>query len=96
MADQDPPDQDPPDDLTGQVSACPQGERGSKINSVLTILLRFIIGVILAAAVLVPLGGLPFLLTVVLVLGIGTAAAIWGDKFLLGVASLMRFLRITC
>jgi hypothetical protein len=63
---------------------------------VLTILLRFIIGVILSAAVLVPLGGLPLLLTLVLVLGVGTAAAVWGDRFILGVAWLMRFLRITC
>jgi hypothetical protein len=61
-----------------------------------TILLRFIIGVIFAAAVLVPFGGLSFLITLLLVLGVGTAAAIWGDEFILGVAWLMRFLRITC
>jgi hypothetical protein len=61
-----------------------------------TILLRFIIGVILSAAVLVPLGGLSFLLTLVVVLSVGTAAAIWGDKFILGVMWLMRYLRITC
>jgi hypothetical protein len=63
---------------------------------VLTILLRFIIGVILSAAVLVPFGGFSFLVTLIVVLGVGTAAAIWGDKFLLGVMWLMRFLRITC
>jgi hypothetical protein len=61
-----------------------------------TILLRFIIGVILSAAVLVPLGGLSFFLTLVVVLSVGTAAAIWGDKFILGVMWLMRYLRITC
>ena len=62
----------------------------------LTILLRFVIGVILSAAVLVPFGGLSFLLTLILVLSVGAAAAMWGDKFLLGVMWLMRFLRITC
>ncbi len=62
----------------------------------LTILLRFVIGVILSAAILVPFGGLSFLLTLILVLSVGAAAAMWGDKFLLGVMWLMRFLRVTC
>ena len=58
----------------------------------MTILLRFIVGVILAAAVVI-WSGLPSALEVTLVLSIGTIAAIWGDKFILGFMSLMRYLR---
>ena len=57
-----------------------------------TVLLRFIFGVVLAAPVVL-WSGLPLPLNVVFVLSIGTAAAIWGDKFILSVMSLMRYLR---
>jgi hypothetical protein len=58
----------------------------------MTILLRFIFGVILAAGVVIWIG-LPFPLEVVFVLSVGTTAAIWGDKFILGFMSLMRYFR---
>jgi len=58
----------------------------------MTILLRFIFGAILAAAVLV-FGGLPFVMNIILVLSVGLIAAIWGDKFILGFMSLMRYFR---
>ena len=58
----------------------------------MTIVLRFIFGVILAAAVAV-LVGRPFPFEVIFVLSVGTVAGIWGDKFILGFMSLMRYLR---
>jgi hypothetical protein len=58
----------------------------------MTIVLRFIFGAILAAAVLV-FGGLPFVMNIILVLSVGLIAAIWGDKFILGFMSLMRYFR---
>jgi len=58
----------------------------------MTIVLRFIFGAILAAAVLV-FGGLPFVINIILVLSVGLIAAIWGDKFILGFMSLMRYFR---
>ena len=58
----------------------------------MTILLRFIFGVILAAPLLV-LVGLPFVIDIILVLSVGVIAAIWGDKFILGFMSLMKYLR---
>ena len=60
--------------------------------SAVTILLRFIFGVILAGG-LALWGGIPFPLDVIFVLSIGTVAAIWGDKFILGFMSLMRYFR---
>ena len=57
-----------------------------------TIVFRFIFGVIFEASVVV-LGGIPFPLNVIFVLSIGTAAGIWGDRFILGFMSLMRYLR---
>jgi hypothetical protein len=57
-----------------------------------TILLRFIFGVILAAALVIWLG-LPFPLEIIFVLSVGTLAGIWGDKFLMGFMSLMRYLK---
>ena len=38
-------------------------------------------------------GGIPFPLDVLFVLSIGTMAGIWGDKFILGFMSLMRYFR---
>ncbi|HSE16357.1 MAG TPA: hypothetical protein VLB46_04865 [Pyrinomonadaceae bacterium] len=58
----------------------------------MNILLRFIFGILLAAAVLIWIG-LPFPLEIVFVLSVGTTAAIWGDKFILGFMSLMRYFR---
>jgi hypothetical protein len=58
----------------------------------MTIVLRFIFGVILAGSIAIFVG-LPFPLEVVLVLSVGTMAAIWGDKFILGFMSLLRYLR---
>ena len=58
----------------------------------MTILLRFVFGVILATP-LALLGGLPFAVDILFVLFVGTVAAIWGDKFILGFMSLMRYLR---
>jgi hypothetical protein len=57
-----------------------------------TILLRFIVGVILAAGLAV-FCGFPFPLEVIFVLTVGTMAGIWGDKFILGFMSLMRYFR---
>ena len=60
--------------------------------SLVTILLRFIFGVVLAGAITIPLGiSLP--LTIIFVLTVGTVAAVWGDKFILGFMSLMRYFR---
>lgn len=58
----------------------------------MTILLRFIFGVILAASLAI-WTGFPLPLDLLFVFGVGTIAAIWGDKFILGFMSLMRYLR---
>ena len=59
----------------------------------MTIFLRFTFGAILAGGLVVMRGGTPLLVEVIFVLGVGLIAAIWGDKFLLGFMSLMRYLR---
>jgi len=59
----------------------------------MTIFLRFTFGVILAGGLVVMRGGMPLLVEVIFVVGVGLIAAIWGDKFLLGFMSLMRYLR---
>jgi hypothetical protein len=58
----------------------------------MTIVLRFIFGFMLAGAVVL-WTQLDFPLNVLLVLSVGTIAAIWGDKFILGFMSVMRYLR---
>jgi len=58
----------------------------------MTLLLRFIFGAVLAGG-LVLWGGIPLTLGVIFVIGVGIIAAMWGDKFLLGFMSLMRYLR---
>jgi hypothetical protein len=58
----------------------------------MTLLLRFIFGVILAGSIAVWVG-LPFPAGIIAVVGVGLIAAVWGDKFLLGFMSLMRYLR---
>jgi hypothetical protein len=60
--------------------------------SPLTIFLRFLFGLILAGG-LVLWSQLDFPANLVLALGVGTCAAIWGDKFILGFMSLMRYFR---
>ena len=60
--------------------------------SPLTIFLRFIFGVVLAGALVVWVG-LPFPLEIVFVLSVGIVAAVWGDRFILGFMSLMRYFR---
>lgn len=57
-----------------------------------TILLRFIFGVVLAGS-LVLWGGIPFLASVISVVSVGIIAAVWGDKFLLWFMSVMRYFR---
>jgi hypothetical protein len=58
----------------------------------MTILLRFVFGVILAGGLLIWVG-LPFPLEIIFVLSMGSIAAVWGDKFILGFMSLMRYFR---
>ena len=60
--------------------------------SPLTIILRFIFGVILAAGLDLWVH-LPFPINIIFVLTVGTMAAVWGDKFILGFMSLMRYFR---
>jgi len=58
----------------------------------MTIVLRFIIGFILAAGLEVWLA-IPFPGNVLFVLAVATTAAVWGDKFILGFMALMRYFR---
>jgi len=60
--------------------------------SLVTILLRFIFGVVLAGAITIPLG-LSLPVTIIFVLTVGTAASVLGDKFILGFMWLMRYFR---
>jgi hypothetical protein len=57
-----------------------------------TLLLRFIFGALLAGG-LVLWGGISPTMDVIFVVAVGIIAAIWGDKFLLGFMSLMRYLK---
>jgi len=59
--------------------------------SPLTIILRFMFGFILAGALALYIVEFPA--NLILALGVGTCAAIWGDKFILGFMSLMRYFR---
>ena len=58
--------------------------------SPVTILLRVIIGVILAAG-LAMWAGIGFPVDLVFVMGVGIMAAVWGDRFILGFMSMMRY-----
>lgn len=58
----------------------------------MTIVLRFIFGVVLAGG-LALWGGIPFPISIIFVMTVGTMAAVWGDRFILGFMSLMRYLR---
>ena len=58
----------------------------------MTILLRFVFGVILAGGISL-WAGIGFPIDIVFVLSVGIMAGIWGDKFILGFMSLMRYFR---
>jgi hypothetical protein len=55
-----------------------------------TIFLRVICGVILAGG-LALWAGIGFPIDLVFVMSVGIMAAVWGDKFILGFMSLMRY-----
>jgi hypothetical protein len=57
----------------------------------LAIILRFMVGFILAGALAIYLVDFPA--NLMLALGVGTCAALRGDKFILGFMSLMRYFR---
>ena len=58
----------------------------------MTIVLRFIFGVVLAGGVAL-WAHIPFPADIVFVLIIASMATVWGDKFILGFMSLMRYFR---
>ena len=58
--------------------------------SPVTILLRVIFGVILAGG-LAMWAGIGFPVDLVFVMTVGIMASIWGDRFILGFMSLMRY-----
>jgi len=58
--------------------------------SPVTILLRVIFGVILSGG-LALWAGIGFPIDLVFVMSVGIMAAVWGDKFILGFMSLMRY-----
>jgi hypothetical protein len=58
----------------------------------MTILLRFMAGAVLALSV-AAYAGLDFPFIVVFVLAVGTVAAIWGDRFILGFLSVIKHFR---
>jgi hypothetical protein len=62
------------------------------IMSPLTIILRFVFGVVLAGGLSL-WAGIGFPIDLVFVMSVGIIAAIWGDKFILGFMSLMRYFR---
>ena len=53
-------------------------------------LMRFIIGVVIAGG-LVMWGGVPPLWGLTLAVAVGGAAAVWGDRVLLGFLTVMRY-----
>jgi len=65
-------------------------EHREHVMSPLTILLRFVFGVILAGGLSL-WAGIGFPIDIVFVLSVGLIAAIWGDRFIMGFMSLMRF-----
>lgn len=60
--------------------------------NIVTVLLRFMFGVVLAGGLAVWVG-IPFPGDVIFVVTVGIIAAVWGDKFLIGFMSLMRYLK---
>jgi len=64
----------------------------TSIMSPVTVVLRFVFGIILAGAVVL-WGGGSFLEVTLFAVVVGIVAAIWGDKFLMAFMSFMRYLR---
>jgi len=62
------------------------------LMSPVTLILRFIFGVILSGG-LALWAGVPFPIDIIFVLSVGVMAGVWGDKFVLGFMSLMRYFR---
>lgn len=60
--------------------------------SAMTVLLRFLFGVVLAGSLAVWIGT-SFFVILIFTVTVGIIAAIWGDKFLLGFMRVMRYLR---
>jgi hypothetical protein len=58
----------------------------------MTVVLRFVFGVVLAGGVVL-WGGIPLFAGTLITLLVGIIAAVWGDKFLMAFMSFMRFLR---
>jgi len=58
--------------------------------SPVTILLRVVFGVILAGG-LAMWAGIGFPVDLVFVMSVGVMAAVWGDKFILGFMTMMRY-----
>ena len=58
--------------------------------SLLTIVLRVVFGVILAGGLSL-WAGIGFPVDIVFVMSVGIIAAVWGDKFILGFMSVMRY-----
>lgn len=59
---------------------------------ILTVILRFLFGVVLAGGIAL-WGGIPFPAGLVFVLAVGIISAAWGDKFLLWFMWVMRYLK---
>ena len=64
----------------------------TSIMSPVTVLLRFVFGIILAGGVVL-WGGGSLLEVTIFGVAVGIVAAIWGDKFLMAFMSFMRYLR---
>jgi hypothetical protein len=60
--------------------------------SPVTILLRFIFGAILATGLMLWIQ-LSFPFNIIMVFVVATMAGVWGDRFILGFMSLMRYFR---
>jgi hypothetical protein len=58
----------------------------------MTIFLRFLFGVVLAGGFAL-WSGIPLIVGLISTMAVGIIAAVWGDKFLLGFMSIMRYLR---
>ena len=64
----------------------------TSIMSPVTVVVRFVFGIILAGGVVL-WGGGSFLEVTLFAVVVGIVAAIWGDKFLMAFMSFMRYLR---
>jgi len=58
----------------------------------MTVVLRFILGEMLTGPFLL-FGGLGLPLNIIIAVVVGVLSAVWGDRFLLGIMSLTRYLR---